>query len=121
MDNKKSILCHWDLVRFIKKEHLVDAMGVNRVLSVCDGKRIELMIFLGKEENGENYEVRVYKAKAKDKYVPKTYDNILSYTECDEYVSFFFDEFHKGISFIEFLPSHPEYRERPVREIKLKV
>lgn len=118
MENRKKILCHWDIVRFIKEDKFVQECGPDAVISVCEGKRTELMIFLGKEENGENYEVRVYKAKPTDKYVPQPNDNILRYEENDEYASFFFDSFEKGTTFIEFLgPIHQEYHVRPVRVI----
>lgn len=121
MDNRKKILCHWDLIRFITEEMFVSAVGTSGVLSACEGKRTELMIFLGKEENGTNYEVRVYKAKPTDKYVSYLADKIVRYEENDEYASFFFSTFSDGASFIELLLMlHDEYRVRPVRVINSK-
>lgn len=76
------------------------------------------MIFLGKEECSQRYEVRVYKANINDHYNPHFGDGVNSYEENDKYVSFFFDSFEKGIYFISMIPYwHPEYRKRIVKKI----
>ena len=80
------------------------------------------MIFIAKEEKGENYEVRVYKAKPEDNYVPHKSDKILKVYETDEYASFIFESFDNAIEFVVFIPVlHTEYHERPVRETTNKI
>lgn len=116
MESRKSILCHYDMVRFITETDLINAVGEGGVISACIGKRTEIMMFLGKALNGENYEVRVYKFKSSDSYVPRAQDGVLRYSETEEYTSLFFDTFEKGALFIENWTNHHEYKIRPARE-----
>ena len=90
---KSKLYCHWDLVRFVEEEHLIDNDGKNLTLSVTEGKKVEFMIFLEKEESTSNYEVRVYKASADNNYIPNELDNVFRYEENDEYATFFFVDF----------------------------
>ena len=116
---KLKLYCHWDLVRFVCEEHLTTDDGKNLTLSVTEGKKVEFMIFLEKNESNSNYEVRVYKASADDKYIPNEYDDVLCYEECEEYVTFFFADFEKARNFVYMLGYvHPEYKVRPVRKIE---
>ncbi len=118
MQVERKLFCHWDLVRFISEEHLKEDDGTFLTLSVTEGKESELMIFLGKDDSNSGYEVRVYKNKPSDIYVPKQDDDVKKYEENDEYATFFFDEYEKAQRFTDFLGyTHPEYRIRPVRKI----
>lgn len=112
----KILLCHWDIVRFVKETDIVKDDGTFLTLSVTDGKELEFMIFL--EKNGSEYEVRVYKGKPSDKYIPYNSDNVKRYEENDEYATFFFEKFDDAIHFVSILGYvHPEYRGRPCRKI----
>lgn len=83
-----------------------------------DGKW-ELMIFLGKDERSTDYEVRIYKNKPTDKYVPDDeLDNVKRYEENDEYATFFFENYETAIRFVFWLRYlHKEYKKRPARAI----
>ena len=97
---------------------MIKEVGKSGVISLSEGKRFELMIFLGKEDNSERYEVRVHKANVNDRYIPHPGDSVQSYTENDEFASFFFENFENGIRFISMIPYwHHEYCERIVRKI----
>ena len=118
MQVEKKLFCHWDLVRFITEEHLKQEDGTYLTLSVTNGDKVELMIFLGKDEASSDYEVRVYKSKPTDKYVPDKYDEVKRFEENDEYATFFFEKFEQAHHFTDLLGYvHPEYQERPCREI----
>ena len=111
------IYCHWDIVRLIFEENLKTEEGKFRTLSVTCAKDIELMIFL--EKSDDEYEVRVYKNKPTDKYVPNDLDNVKNYEENDEYATFFFENFENAKRFTDTLPYiHPEYKSRPIRKIE---
>ena len=118
MQVQKKIFCHWDMVRFVSEKHLQTDDLTFSTLSVTDGNKLELMIFLGKDDSNSCYEVRVCKNEPGDKYVPNMYDNISRHEENDEYATFFFDKFEDARSFVEMLAYlHPEYKTRPVEEI----
>lgn len=109
--------CHWDFVRFINEKSLVHN-GTFVTLSVTDSDRAELMIFLGKADNNSDYEVRVYKSKPTDKYIPNEYDNVKHYEENDEYATFIFENFEYALDFIDTLSyRHTEYKVRPITPI----
>lgn len=119
MKIEKKLYCHWDLVKFITEEHLIREDETLSTLSVIDGKDTELMIFLGKDESNNDYEVRVYKYSANDKYIPNKNDNIKGYEENDEYATFFFEEFEEAQQFVDYLGYvHKEYKIRPIRKIE---
>lgn len=116
MQEKNKLFCHWDFVRFVSEENLKQNDGTSLTLSVTDGK-LELMIFLGKDDFDSGYEVRVYKNKNSDKYVPNEEDNIKKYEEKDEYDTFFFDEYEEANKFLSMIGYiHPEYKIRPTRQ-----
>lgn len=118
MQVERKVFCHWDLVRFIKEEVLKQDDGTFLTLSVTHGEKVELMIFLGKDDSTSDYEVRVYKGKPTDKYVPHKYDEVKRFEENDEYATFFFQEFDQALHFTELLGYvHPEYQGRPCRII----
>ena len=118
MQLTKKLLCHWDLVRFVSEAHLNGKDGTNFTLSVIDGKDIELMIFLEKDKESSNFEVRVYKSKPTDKYIPNDRDEVLRYEENDEYATFFFENFENAHIFVDMLGYvHKEYRVRPIRKV----
>lgn len=119
MQVEKKLFCHWDLVRFVTEDYLLQEDGTFVTLSVTDGENSELMIFLGKDESNSEYEVRVYKNDPNDKYVPNEFDNVKSYEENNEYASFFFDEYEDAHEFTESIGyNHPEFSTRPVKEIE---
>lgn len=89
MQMEKKLFCHWDLVRFVSEEHLKKEDGTFLTLSVTHGDKLELMIFLGKDDSNSDYEVRVYKSEPTDKYIPNENDNVKKYEENDEYATFF--------------------------------
>lgn len=121
MQVKNKMFCHWDLLRFISEKHLQQDDGTFRTLSVTDGDKLEFMIFLGKDDTNSCYEVRVYKNKPGNKYVPNEYDKISRYEENDEYATFFFDKYDDAQDFISMLGYlHPEYKTRPVKKIAEK-
>ena len=75
MQFKKKVYCHLDLIKFIGKNHLISKDdGSDLTLSVIDGDKDELMIFL--EKSNSDYEVRVYKASPANKYIPHKADNV---------------------------------------------
>ena len=120
MQIKDKFLCHWDFVRFISEKHLMKDDGTFLTLSVTDGEKWEFLIFLGKDDSNSNYEVRVYKNKVTDKYVPYDSDQVLYYEELDDYATFFFENFDKAKSFVDRLGYfHEEYRVRPFRKIEV--
>lgn len=119
MDMETRVRAHWDLVRFVTEDHLRKYDGSLFTLSVTDGSRFEFMIFLGKSSKDSDYEVQVYKASPTDTYIPLEDDNILRYIPGEEYDTFYFDDFIKARTFVEFLGyRHSEYKKRPVREYK---
>ena len=121
MQLQKKLFCHWDLVRFVSEKHLQKDDGTFLTLSVTEGKKLELMIFLGKDDSNSCYEVMVYKNEPGDKYVPNEYDKISRYEENDEYATFFFDKYKDAHGFIQMVGYlHSEYQKRPVREIPEK-
>lgn len=114
---EKKVYCHWDLVRFISEKHLKQEDGSFLTLSVTDGVKYELMIFLGKTDS--NYEVRVYKCESNGKYVPHETDRVKSFEENDECATFFFDKFEDAHEFTDMLGYfHQEYKVRPYRKIE---
>lgn len=118
MQVKDKLFCHWDLVRFVSEDDLKKDDGTFTTLSVSDGDKLELMIFLGKDDSDSCYEVRVYKKKPDDKYVPNENDKVSRYEENDEYATFFFDKYEDANSFTYLIAYvHPEYKKRPVRKI----
>lgn len=118
MQLKNKVYCHWDLIRFIGKDHLVrQEDGADLTLSIIDREKDELMIFL--EKNAPDYEVRVYKDSPDNKYIPHKEDKVKHYEENDEYATFFFDTYGKAHDFVDSLPyRHSEYRDRPAQKIK---
>ena len=115
MQLENKFLCHWDFCRFVPEEYLLDDNELPLTLSVIDSYKTELMIFLGKADSGSGYEVRVYKAKPTDTYIPYKYDNVSRYEENYEYATFFFTDYDHANDFIVMLGYvHSEYRVRPV-------
>lgn len=115
MQLKDRAFCHWDLVRFFPEKLLTKEDGKPLTLSVITNHSRELMIFLGKNDTNTGFEVRVYKAKPENKYVPNEIDKgIVSYEENDEYATFIFNHYYDARDFVEMLGYvHEEYRTRP--------
>ena len=108
----KRILCDYDLIRFIKEE-IFSINGKFEAVSITQNNK-EILIFIGKNEENSTYEVRIYKCKPEDKYVPHTKDKIKSYKENEEYAEFEFDKFEDAKEFADMIPIyHKEYKTRP--------
>lgn len=121
MQVENKIFCDWDLVRFVDERHLRSENGKSQTLSVTANGNLELMIFLGKDDLSQEFEAKVYKAKATDKYTHHEYDNVKRYEENDEYATFFFNDFDSARDFVYYLGyRHEEYVTRPVRRIESK-
>ena len=115
MKLEKRAYCHCNLVRFVSEYKLIDDDGTFWTLSVVDSNKTELMIFLGKEDSESMYEVRIYKRKTSDMYVPHESDEVVKYEESLKYTTFFFDNFDKAKNFIALLNVyHKEYMLRPL-------
>lgn len=113
---EKKLYCHWDLVRFVREDHLIKE-GKGLTLSLVDENKKELLIFLEKDDSNSCFEVRVYKAKPTDKYIPHASDNVERYEENDEYATFIFDEFESAKEFVDTLSyRHKEYCKRPCKK-----
>lgn len=118
MQLEKKLFCHWDLVRFVLKTHLQKEDGTFLTLSVTEGDKFELMIFLGKDDSNSGYEVRIYKNEPSDTYVPHKYDNMSRYEENDEYATFFFENYEDAHRFAQMVGYwHPEFKKRPIKKI----
>ena len=62
---KDKLFCHWDAVRFVSEKNLEKNDGTFFTLSVTIENKLELMIFLGKdEETNSCYEVKIYKSNS---------------------------------------------------------
>ena len=121
MDLGNKAYCHWDLVRFIREEDLYDDNGSFRTLSVTDGSQYELMLFLGKDDTGKFFEVRVYKTEPSQVYIKNESDKVLFYDENDEYATFQFEDYEDALDFIDTISyRHEEYLTRPMKEIEKK-
>lgn len=119
MQMERKLFCHWDLVRLIGEERLMQQDGTYLTLSLTDLGHRELMIFLGKDVSSPDYEVIVYKSKPSDKYVPHESDNVKHHEENDEYATFLFSSYESAHHFVDFLPyCHHEYLTRPSRAIE---
>lgn len=114
MQIEKRAYCRYNLVRFVHEYKLIDDDGTFWTLSVVDEKKAELMIFLGRDDSNTMYEVRIYKSRTLDEYIPNPIDEVLKYEESRQYTTFFFDEFNKAKNFIATLNDyHKEYILRP--------
>ena len=117
MQIKNKLFYNWNLVRFIPEDALNGEKGDYRILSVVDDEDRELMIFLGKDDSNSHYEVRIYKGKPSDRYIPNEYDEVTSYEENDEYETFTFNKFEDALRFTDLIPYfHKELLNRQVRK-----
>ena len=118
MQFEKKFYCYWDMVRLVPEEYLKKPDGSFLTLSVTDGSITEYMVFLGKDEDSSEYEVRIYKSNPNDKYVPSNADNVKRYVENDEFTSFYFDNYHDAHYFTYMFGFiHKEFAVRPIRTI----
>lgn len=118
MKFEKIVYCHWDLVRFVTEENLKSYDSGPMTISVTDSTKKELMIFLGKNDTSDGYEVRVHKCKENGQYVPSDFDRVHEYVAGKDFDTFFFDEYELARDFVDTLPyHHKEYQVRPVRTI----
>ena len=116
MQIERRAYCRYNLVRFVHEYKLIDEDdGTFWTLSVIDPKKGELMIFLGRDDSNTMYEVRIYKGRTLDKYIPHPLDEVFKYEEGTQYTTFFFYDFNKAKNFIVTLNDyHKEYMLRPV-------
>ena len=90
MQFENILKCHLNFVHLIDEQDLC----VCDCLSITDDNGTEQMIFLGKTDHSNEYEVRVYKSTPGDTYVPHALDfQLKKYIANDEFASFFFDSF----------------------------
>ncbi len=124
------LLCDLEDVRFVNEADLSHPEKGLMTLSVTGQvdiqkdaepkiiKEMELMIFLGKSECDNEYEVRIYKYDSSDSYVPDQYDHVIRYEENSEYDTFFFNNFIFAKFFIAtIMYYHHEYSKRPLKEV----
>ena len=101
-------------LRYIPESYLKEN---GYTISLTDGKNFELMIFLGMNDDGSEYEVRIYSLNV---YVPNDLDKGILKVEKtnEEYTTFYFKEYTYSLLFIQSLfINHPEFKIRPVRQI----
>ena len=111
MKFNKIVYCEWENIKDFPARYIYDDYTVSVVI-----EDYELMMFMGKASDNQ-FEVRVYKNSAENKYQPKLSDEALSYEENDEYISLYFDNFYAARRFLDYIPySHRELRERPARK-----
>lgn len=117
MQLERKVYCHWDLVRFVKEDLLKNDDGTLMTLSVTDGAEHEIMLFLGKDDSSSQFEVRIYRCSANQKYIPHQSDHVLSFVKGKEYDTFFFENFNDAIDFLDTLSyRHEEYQMRPFKK-----
>lgn len=111
--------CDLDFLRDITEDQLV-VNGAPQTLSVtCCARKYELMILLEKDDEQNEFEVRVYKTEPAQKYVINNKDKMTQYGENEHFASFVFKNFTDAIEFLETLiERHPEYCARPLRIIQ---
>ena len=125
MIHTQKIYCRWDSVGNVVE---AKSLGRNSMISIYDrieslkGQKetldLELGIYLDKADNNQEYEVLLVKAKQTDKYTPLEDDNIKSFEDHGDSISFFFDSFDVALYFVDkVLPFHEEFQDRPIRPI----
>ena len=111
MQFEKILTCHPNYVHEIHEEDLLQL----DCISLVDAQRNEQMIFLGKVDDTNEFEVRIYKENPADTFIPSHSDfNVRRYVSNDEFASFFFDSFIFARQFFRDVKNnHPEYQIRP--------
>ena len=111
MQFKNRIVCTPECIINISEDDIIRQGCV----SICDSQQVEQMIFLLPASTSGSFEVRIYKANARDSYVPNKCDlKLKKYQSNDEFASFFFDNLLYARHFIRVLgTNHPEYKIRP--------
>lgn len=117
MQFTRKIYCSTNLFLYVTEQYFLKNRGYT--ISLTRSNNYEIMIFLARLEDKLEYEVRVYKASPKDRYIPNKYDSkIKRYEENDQYVSFFFHNFNDAHKFITIsLYLHEEFEKRPIRKM----
>ena len=120
MQLEKKLFCSWGWLRLVSEDYIKQKDRTYLTISLTESEdpNSELMIFLGKDRFNP-YEVRVYKNKPTDKYMPKEQDDVKKYEENDEYATFYFNKYEQAREFVYMLAFvHPEYKVRPSRKIE---
>lgn len=119
MQLEPKLYCTCNSLPILKEKALIHN-GIFTTLSLTIYDQVELMLFLGKDDNNSDYEVRVYKSKPTDKYIPNKCDNVKHYEENDEFDTFIFEQFYDARQFLYTLyDRHTEYRVRPAQPINI--
>lgn len=119
MQVENVLYCNQDCIRFVREDNLKNSDGSFNTLSVTDLHNTELMIFLGRNDQTLEYEVRVYKHRKWVKYKPEKEGDVKRYVVGEKYDTFYFDNFFDALKFVCTLGYiHPEYKKRPIRKIK---
>lgn len=97
MKFEKQLICHSAFLQLLTEEDL----DKQDCISVVDDNQYPLMIFLGKAGNGNEFEVRIYKANPADTYVHLARNSNLSrYESNDEFTTFVFKDFISARHFL---------------------
>lgn len=112
---ENQLLCHPShLLREVEESALTQCGRI----SIVDNHQVEQNIFIYANEDSSEYEVRIYKFKPTDTYMPINLNITLKrYVANNEFASFFFRKFYSACQFIAKLAeAHPESLIRPVLE-----
>ena len=118
MQNLESRLnCHPAYLLSDVQESIFDQFSC---ISIVDNHQIEQKIFIYKNNNSSEFEVRICKFKSTDTFMSRNLNIAFKrYVANDYYASFFFTTFYSACLFItELAKSHPESLIRPVLESK---
>ena len=119
MQKQDKLYASWNQIPSITEKDLTRADGSFRILSVTNGGAYELMIFLGRNVQKDEFEVTIYKAESGIVFGPNAYDKFSHYELQDEFDIFFFTKFEDAKEFISILSNdYPEYQKRPYRLIE---
>ena len=117
MEIKRKLLCTFQNFQSLSEEVFTNHNVVFSTVSLTFGNQ-ELMIFIDNDRENRRYNVRIYKDKATDSYVPHIEDNAIGYYETEKYTTIFFTDFSLVKKFVAKLAyNHKEYQKRPIRKI----
>ena len=111
---ENQLFCHPALLREVDESVFTQCKRI----SILDSHQVEQNIFITRNEDTSEYEVRICKYQPVDTYmligatVP-----FKRYVANDDFASFFFDSFYFSCRFLEILAeAHPEAKIRPCIE-----
>ena len=114
----KKIYCYIGITKAIKKKALCVDKNYYSFFTIINKVKMQLMIYLGRDDYDTCFEVKVIKSSPSDKYIPHECDPVSWFSEKDEYVSFYFDVFEYAVEFVNtFFERHKELSKRPMQKI----